>query len=249
MPKAYNTGMFIVIDAIDGAGKGTLIRGIADHLAAQGKRVFDLVSFMQTHQALPETDNPDLAKADVLLSAEPTFCWIGSAIREEAIRSHADRAYDAQTIARLFSEDRLILSTRVILPFLAARADRWVIQDRGCITSLAYQPLDAMRKGDTTVTEAWVAALPGNALELSHAPDLLLLLRLAPEEAMHRLDGRADKRDHAAFETLLFQQQLAARYRDPSVLKPYRETGTRIVEINAAQTPEQVLHDALNAIR
>ncbi|MFA6429968.1 MAG: hypothetical protein WCV84_05750 [Patescibacteria group bacterium] len=238
----------IVLDAIDGAGKSTVIRGIADHFRAQGKAVFDLVAYMQEHGSLPEVDGPELANINVLISAEPTYCWVGKAIREEVIKTHPHRIYDVQTIARFFSEDRLILFKHVILPFLQSRADRWVIQDRGCITSLTYQPLDARIKGDTTVTESWIASLPGNALELSRPPELLLLLRLAPAVAMDRLAGRTSKVDGDVFEIATFQEQLALRYRDPQVLAPYKNAGTAIVEVDASQTPERVVAEALRHI-
>ena len=203
---------------------------------------------MQERGQLPEADDPEIADADVLLSAEPTYCWAGKALRDEVMHVHATRSYDAQTIARYFSEDRLVLFKRLIVPYLEAHPDRWVIQDRSVITSCAYQPLDAQNKGETGITLEWVKSLPGNRYELAHPPMLLLLLRLAPEEALRRLGGRGEKVDGHVFETPSFQQQLAARYRDPEVLAPYRDAGTRIVEIDAARPPEEVIRSAIEEI-
>ncbi|HEU0050888.1 MAG TPA: dTMP kinase [Patescibacteria group bacterium] len=233
-------GKLIVIDALDGAGKSTVIRAISNHLEQQGLRVFDLVNFMQTTHDLPEATDPLLQEADVLLSAEPTHCWIGSAIRKHLVQKNVSFAADGYISAYAYALDRLVLFSRVIIPWLEAKPNRWVIQDRGLITSLAYQPLQ-----DSRVTQDWLMSLEGNKIELSRPPDLLLLLRLAPEEAMQRIAGRLDKKDGHIFETMSFQEQLAARYRDPSVLAPYQNAGTPIIEINAARAPDQVQESVL----
>lgn len=241
---SQHLGQLIVIDAIDGAGKSTAIRAMCAYLESQGKRVFDLVGYMQREHTLPPHDLPELVAADVLISAEPTHAWIGSAIREEVISAKHGRSYDGFTAAQAFSLDRQILFSRVILPFLEAQPGRVVIQDRGLISSLAYQPLQ-----DNRITIPWLLSLPGNILELSRPPELLLLLRLAPEEAMKRLEGRSDKIDGHVYEIPSFQEQLALRYRDESVLQPYRDAGTHILEIDASQMPEQVGADCVQALR
>ena len=233
----------IVLDAIDGAGKSTVMRGIADYFRAKNLRVFDLVPFTKQFGLLPEHDDPELKDADVLLSAEPTYCWVGRAIRDDLIKNHPNRTYDGHVVAQAFSIDRLELFSRVILPFLNARPDRWVIQDRGTITSLAYQTVQ-----DPAITPEWLMTLEGNRLELTRPPDLLLLLRLAPETALRRLSGRAEKNDGAVFENATFQERVAAQYRNPAVLKPYADAGTRIVEIDATQPPEEVIRDAIREI-
>lgn len=235
-----NQGKLIIVDAIDGAGKSTVINGIAEQLKGQGRTIFDLQAYQKEHHALPEGETID---ADVLLSAEPTYCWVGSAIREEIIKSHSGRSYHGRAAAEAFALDRQVLFTRVILPFLSAKPDRWVIQDRGVITSLAYQPLQ-----DERITLDWLLSLEGNRAELSRPPDLLLLLRLTPEEAMQRLAGRAHKVDGHIYENPTFQDRLALRYRDPAVLAPYASAGTTIREIDASKSPEDVVKAACSAI-
>lgn len=226
-------GKLIVIDAIDGAGKSTAIGAMVDWLASKGKKSFDLVAFQKEHHRLPELE--ELGDADLLLSAEPTYSWVGAAIREEIIKEHTDRTYDGKTAALAFSIDRYILFSRLILPFLQTKPDAWVIQDRGTISSLAYQPLQ-----DPSVTLDWLLTLDGNKLELSRPPELLLLLRLAPEVAMTRLSGREEKMDGHIFEQATFQERLAARYRDPDVLAPYKNAGTEVIEIDASRSKEEV---------
>ncbi len=226
-------GKLVVIDAIDGAGKSTAIGAMVEWLKSQGKKPFDLIEFQKTHHRLPELE--ELGDANLLLSAEPTYSWVGAAIREELIKEHPDRTYDGKTTALAFALDRHILFSSLILPFLQRKPDAWVIQDRGAISSLAYQPLQ-----DPNVTLDWLLTLDGNKLELSRPPDILLLLRLAPEEAMKRLDGRTEKLDGHIYEQATFQERLAARYRDPAVLAPYKNAGTPVVEVDASKTREEV---------
>lgn len=236
-------GRLIILDAIDGAGKSTATRAMADAFTRRSLRIFDLVAFMKEHGTLPEYDDPGIREADVLLSAEPTYCWVGTAIREELIRAHPNRTYDGFAAAYGFALDRQILFSRVILPFLQSRPNRWVIQDRGVISSLAYQPLQ-----DDRITLEWLLTLPGNKLELSRAPDLLMLLRLSPEEAMRRLSDRDANIDPQVYENYQFQAKLAARYRDPQVLAPYKDAGTRIAEIDASRTQAEVSQDVVREL-
>ena len=239
-------GRLVVIDAIDGAGKSTVIRAMTDWLAQKNLAVFDLLAYQKEHHRLPDVESAEesaLHAADVLISAEPTYSWIGAAIREEIIKVHSGYSYHGKAAAEAFALDRQVLFTRVILPFLSAKPNRWVIQDRGLISSLAYQPLQ-----DERVTLDWLLSLEGNRAELARPPELLLLLRLAPEEAMTRLSNRKEKVDGDIYETASFQEKLALRYRDPAVLAPYRDAGTRIIEIDASGSPEDVGKRACEAL-
>lgn len=237
-PLMTHPGTLIIVDAIDGAGKYTAIKAMADHLAKQGKKIFNLSEYTQREHRLPTVDEPGIIDADVLISSEPTFCWIGAAIRDEIIKTQVGRSYHARAAAEAFALDRQVLFTRVILPFLQAKPNRFVLQERGVISSLAYQPLQ-----DTSVTIDWLLSLEGNRAELSRPPDLLFLLRLTSDEAMKRLSGRFDKIDGHIYEELPFQERLIARYREPEVLKPYQDLGTNIIEIDANQSPEAVGND------
>ncbi len=236
-------GTLVIVDATDGAGKYTVIKALGEKLAAQGLRLFNLSEYSKREQRLPTIDEPDICDADVLISSEPTFCWIGAAIREEIVHIHAGRGYQARAAAEAFALDRQVLFTRVVIPFLQARPGRIVLQERGVISSLAYQPLQ-----DSSVTIPWMLSLEGNRAELARPPDLLLLLRISPEEALRRAGGRMDKVDGHIYEELSFQQRLAERYHDPEVLAPYVQAGTKIVELDASVTPEEVGRSACNAL-
>lgn len=232
------TGHFVVIDAIDGAGKSTAIKAIASFLEGKGLKTVSATEEMKRTGRVPEASDPTIAAADVLLCAEPTYAWIGAAIREEMILKHAERSYNGRITAEAYALDRAVLFSRLVLPFLAAHPNGWVVQDRGAITSFAYQPLQ-----DPTISLDWLQNLEGNKIEMSRPPELLLLLRITPEEAMRRVDVRQTDGEKQIFEQTSFQEELALRYRDPEVLAPYQNAGTKIVEIDASQSPEAVAHD------
>ncbi len=232
-----DNNILVVVDAIDGAGKTTVLKAMAQHLANQGLRTFDVPAYAKEHHVLPEFDYPEVQAADVLLSAEPTYAWIGAAVREEFIKPHTNRTYDGMIVANVFALDRQILFSRLILPFLSARQNRWIIQDRGVITSLAYQPLQ-----DESVKLPWLLQLEGNRLELSRAPDLLIILDLPALQAQERVANRGERQD--IFEETDFQTRLEARYHDEAVLAPFREQGTKVVYLDATQPAELVAKQA-----
>lgn len=240
--SASKLGRLVVVDAIDGAGKTTAINGLADYLAERGHdKQFDLVDFQQRHHRLPELE--ELGDAEVLLAAEPTYSWIGAGIREELVKTHKDRSYSGMSAVRAFALDREILYKRVIIPFLATSPKHWVIQDRGLITSLAYQPLQ-----DPSVDVSDVLMEPGNLTELSCPPDLLCLLTLDVSIAQNRLEGRKEKQDDHIFETKDFQRALAERYMLDEVRDPFADTGSVIVEIDASKTPGYTIEQIRNAL-
>lgn len=235
----HKRGKIIVIDAIDGAGKSTAIKGIARWLEERGiAPAFDLIAFQEAENRLPEIK--ELGDAKLLIAAEPTHSWIGRAIREELIAKHENRAYSGRAAAEAFALDRLILYRRVIIPFLEKRPDGFVIQDRGLISSLAYQPLQ-----DPTLAIDELMMLEGNRLELEYAPDLMLLLTLDVATAQSRLAGRIEKRDASAFEAEDFQKRLAGRYTLPEVRRPFIEQGTRIAEIDASKNEQVTLEQII----
>lgn len=213
--------MHIVVESIDGAGKGTVIPVILEELAQRGKELFHV--------------------------AEPTHDGIGKFIREEIIFAHADgHRYSGLVTAQMFAIDREVLYTKKILPWKQSHPEGVIVQDRGALSSLAYQPLQ-----DPEVKLEWLLELRGNQIELANAPDTLLILRIDPAEAERRLAGRAEKLDNCVFEKRDFQEKLASRYLDPTIQAPYRNAGTKIIVIDAGGTREEVaerVKQALNTI-
>ncbi|UCH57035.1 MAG: dTMP kinase [Candidatus Bathyarchaeota archaeon] len=102
-------GVFIVFEGIDGSGKSTHIKILADELRRRGH--------------------------NVLQTSEPSKDRIGNFIRRYAERN--DRRLTPETEALLFAADRFEHVKKVLKP--ALRRGRTVISDRYIYSTLAYQ--------------------------------------------------------------------------------------------------------------
>lgn len=224
--------MFVIVDGIDGSGKGTIVDAMAAALRQKGRRVFDLRAYWQRHKMFPMLSDV-INVADVFVSAEPTYAWVGAAIRDELVRS---KAYDPSTLVDAYALDREILYRRLIIPL--RRAGKLIIQERGVPSTLAYQ----------TVQGASVRSIlsrTGNRLAMTHSPDYLILATLDVETALQRLAARTNKRDGAIFERRPFLKKLAARYASKSYRRLFR---SRIVELNTAGSVSETRQKAASFI-
>jgi len=229
------SGKFIQIDGIDGAGKSTLLSAARTWAEGRGFNVFDVVEFSKREHRLPTYD--EVKDADILFTAEPTHAGIGEIIRNEIIQDGAP--YDTRFTAHAFALDRGVQYRRLILPFLAAKPSGWIIQDRGLVSSLAYQPLQSQHE-PTPVTVAELLALPGNRIALERVPDVFVFLKLDPKIAQERLVARTDKQDNDRFSNEDFQGTLASRYLLHEVTDPYTSRGTKLHLIDSSLSKKDV---------
>ncbi|EKD32720.1 MAG: hypothetical protein ACD_76C00161G0019 [uncultured bacterium] len=231
-------GTFIIIDGIDGSGKSTILSSMAQQLEKTGYKIFDAVAWTKKHNMLPCED--DFCKTDVIITAEPTHAWTGSAIRNEII-SKNKRAYTPLETAHAFSLDRLVHYKRVVLPALAM--GKIVLQDRGVCTSIVYQPVQHENLPLKIVLE-----LPGNKLALKYAPDHLIITDLNPAIAMRRLSGRVSKKDNAIFDKLAYQKLIDKRYKSQWFKKMFEKRGTKIHKIDVSGTKQEMKNNALSLL-
>ncbi|HUT33082.1 MAG TPA: dTMP kinase [Planctomycetota bacterium] len=105
------SGVFIVLEGIDGSGTTTQARLLAEWLESLGR--------------------------EVVLTAEPTKRPVGALIRQILQGAHGEA--DETTMAFLFAADRADHLAAVVLPALAA--GRIVVSDRHYLSSIAYQSL------------------------------------------------------------------------------------------------------------
>ena len=103
------SGVFVVVEGPEGAGKSTLVRWLGTELRAQGQ--------------------------DVLTVREPGGTPLAEAARKLALKSRHDRAFGAELF--LFLAARADLVERVIRPALAN--GQVVIADRFGLSTIAYQ--------------------------------------------------------------------------------------------------------------
>jgi len=243
-------GKFIVIEGLDGIGKGVAATTIIDYLKQKSLRVLDLREFWLKHHTHPDftnsefngTPNPyyfSLDNFDVMMSAEPTYVGIGLAVREEIIAKNF-RDYSAKMTAECYSNDRLILHKRVLLP--ALKAGKIIVQERNVASSIVYQPLQST-KDPITVKE--VIELEGNAFTLENAPDLLIITTIADvSKVIERLQKR-EKEDNAVFEKLEFQLKIKPIYEGKQLRDIFEAQGTIVKYIDTgtsiAETKRQVI--------
>ena len=182
--------MLIVVDGLDGIGKGVIVDEIAE--CFKGKRVLDLHEYWVSNNDHPNfspgSDNRShvpLDSFDIILSSEPTYVGIGSVVRNE-ITADNSREYSAYFAATQFSADREVLYRRVHIP--ALHAGKIIIQSRCVASSIAYQ---TMQGEDGSVGIDDILGFSGNRLALQNAPDLLIIPTINnPEELMKRLEAR-----------------------------------------------------------
>ena len=178
---------FVMVDGLDGSGKGTIVDGLAEWAERKGLKILDVRTYCRDKNTFPTYE--EIEQSDVIVSAEPTFCYVGKAIREELVRA-SDRKYSALSLAHAFALDREILYRRVILP--ALKAGKYIFQERGVTSSIVYQPVQE----HIQVSE--LLRFPGNRFALQNAPSLLIIAKVSPETVVKRL-GLRQKKDNSIF--------------------------------------------------
>ena len=217
--------MLSVLEGIDGCGKGMVARFMIETLQQSKGPVFDVVHFAKEHKRLPAFE--EFKNHTLLLTGEPTYAWVGSAIREEMIKNTRSALYSPYTVAEAFAMDRLVHYKRIVLPALEAGCT--VVQERGVGSSLAYQSLTA-----PDLTMDVIAALEGNAFQLAHPPDVLMVLNLSADLAVKRLSLRTDKKDDSIYEKRDFLERLAKNYASGQFRAFFENNHTRIVDFSTA---------------
>jgi len=230
-------GKFLMVDGLDGAGKGVVIDALKEYFAAKDMKILDLRDYWKEHNEIPEID--EVAEYDVICSAEPTFSMVGKVLREEIIRDNK-RKYSGLSTAHAFSLDREVLYRKLLMP--ARALGKIIIQERGVITSIVYQPIQLERLNLNDIIN-----LPGNRLALKNAPDLLIITKVEPQVVMNRLASRG-KKDHAIFENLLFQRKVEMRYESDWLRKLFEKYRSKVVylDTNPPRTEEDT---RLNAVK
>lgn len=251
-------GKFIVIDGLDGVGKGTGIKAIIEFLEEQGKRILDLDKYWRENNFHPDFLNSeiggkpnsyfvDLNDYDVICSSEPTYCGIGKTIRDEIIQKNR-RKYSARFTAWCYASDRMVLYKRVLLP--ALEAGKTIVQSRSFSTSITYQLLQAKTQKEDNLSIKEILEIEGNKFVLDYMPDLLIVPTIENvEELISRLNCRSEKNDNCDFENLDFQLQLKPLYEDPEFKNVFESRGTKIIYVNAGVSVEKTELQAVEALK
>lgn len=119
-PKKPGKGKFIVVEGIDGSGKGTIIAMLRSYLLNRG-----------------------IKAGDILVTAEPTEGIYGKKIRK-ILRAGRNPRERAAELLSLYLRDRREHVSRVILPSLAR--GMVVLCDRYKYSTIAYQSAQGLPK-------------------------------------------------------------------------------------------------------
>ncbi len=225
----------MIVDGIDGSGKGTIIKHFGQWAKKKKLKVLDLRQFGKKYHSIPKPS--ELHGYDVVLSAEPTFSLIGRAIREEIVKDNK-RDYSAHATAQAFALDRYLLYQRVIVP--ALKRGMYIFQERGVSTSIAYQPLQA-----EPIYLPEILSYEGNKLALKYRPDLLIITKLPPQMVIKRLNNRMAKRDDAIFENLPFLKKASSHFNSQWFKKIFEKEGSRVCYVDSSKSIKHGVDQAI----
>ena len=239
-------GSMIVAAGLDCSGKSTMINALKDWALENGKSTVDIRDIEKRTNSLPSFN--DVKDAEVLISAEPTYAWIGDAIRSEVIRNGV-KGYGARTTASLYSFDRLMLYNRILIPFIEKGG--LVFQDRSVESSIVYQPVQASLNKEIRDIEdfrKFVMNLHGNRIALKiHPTDLIMVAKCPVDEAVRRKNARLDKNDNCIFENRKFQGELAKYYYSDWFVDFFENFGTKVAYVDSSVSIDETRKNTLAA--
>lgn len=236
-------GYFIVVDGLDGIGKGEIIRTLIGYEQRLGRNTFDAVSFSRAEEkGLPELSDfwdPPRRHYHTIITAEPTYVGIGHVIRNEII-SKNKRTYTAEDETNAYSLDRLVQMKKVVAPAIINGIR--TLQSRCVASTLTYQSLRAQDEGRNPEDERKkILEHAGSRFQLEWAPDLLIIPTIENvQELMKRIGNRkeGEKYDNAIFENLKFQERLKPLYESSWLKEIFESKGTRVEYLDAGRNLE-----------
>lgn len=171
---------------------------------------------------------------EIVLSREPGGSPISEKIRKIILDIH-DEEMDPRTEALLYAAARRQHLIDVILPTLAA--NKIMLSDRFVDSSIAYQG------GGRQIGTKEVAEINDFAID-GHLPDLTIYFDVSPDVGLARIkkdhEGAMDRLEK---EAISFHNRVYDSYSEIVAANP-----ERIKKIDAEQTPEKVVNDALAVI-
>lgn len=245
-------GYFIVVDGLDGIGKGVIERALDEFEQRQGKATFDSIAFSRAHtKGLPELIdfwNPPHVHYHTIITAEPTYAGIGRTIRQELI-SKSVRSYKPATLIPAYSVDREISMKRVVIPALENGLN--VIQGRCVASTLCYQgQASGLAPEGLTKFAGELAKYEGNRMQLSEwAPDLLIIPTITNvAQLIERIKARManQKDDNSIFDNAEFQGKIKPFYESNELKALFERNGTRVAHLDASISLD---HTASEAVR
>ena len=221
---------FIIIEGIDGCGKGTVINAIIDFLKKNKIKFIDL-----------RENNSELKDCKAILTCEPTHHGTGKELRDKILKNLKE--YTARQVAEKFTEDRNLLYENVIIPSL--KNGLVVFQDRSLISTFVYQVNEAIKNNEKFSTTD-IANM--NKVAMENLPGLVIVQNVNPEVAHSRLTGRTDKQDDTEFEKMEFLKKNSEGYREGEWRHLFEDKGTDIEDLDCNAQIDIVKQNAVKII-
>ncbi len=215
-------GKFIVFEGINGCGKQFAAQTAAQFMKDKGYCGLDLVEYTKKNLNFPEPE--DVMEYDYFLTAEPTHCWVGKAIRSELFFNNS-RNYDEITMMNAYALDRHILYKRLIVPL--RNSGKMILQERTLTSSLAIQT-----SGENAVSWQDIFEHPDHKYVLENLPDIIVVINISPTFAQELTDARcADEADNDKYENIIKQTKMAEVYNSEEFRREFESRGVRVIYI------------------
>jgi len=229
---------FIVVDGIDGAGKGVAVNTIREFFRERFPHIdniFDLEAYWQRFHMHPQFEDRVSAKKECLfdyvdpdnfrlvISSEPTHTDIGNTIRTEIISNKGK--YTAKFTAEMYAADRHVLYKRALIP--ALNMGKIWVQSRSVSTSIVYQQVQAAELGEALKLDQ-IISLEGNQTAIQNPPNLLIIPTIKDVEKALERTKRREKDDKTWFESIDFQLKLKPHYESSELKSFFEELGTKV---------------------
>ncbi len=235
MKKKMSRGLFVVIDGLDGIGKGVCLDALKQEAIDSDLKIFDVNEYWGGNDNIPSLE--EIGDVDLIITSEPTYQGIGKYVRE-VLTCRDEKPFSTFVIAQGYSLDRSILYERLVLPALKKGIN--VFQSRSVSTSIAYQKLTGEKDG---VDLNFILNLPGNKLALENPPDYLIIPTITNvEEVINRLNNR-EKEDNCLFENLDFQLEVKKEYDSAEFKEIFESRGTKILSVDVGKTLEHSIKE------
>ena len=228
---------YLVIEGIDGIGKGVALEGIGEAALERGLRVFDLHDEWK-RGVHPGLDVISANSYDVLITAEPRYIGIGADVRWHLHNGLSSAA----RMAHLFSEDRYEHLVSAVHP--ALDAGRIVVQSRTFLSTLVYQ-LRQARIEDSDLSIDTILSHAGSELARSRPPRHVLIGSVPDVSVLEERFASAHRERPDAYENLAFQASISPRYEDSELLEPLSDS--RISYFDAAVSIDHTKRSASDA--
>ncbi len=166
-------GLFLVLDGIDGCGKSTQIKHLAEWLPSSG--------------LMPKRNK-------LIITREPGGTELGIALRELLLSTSTNNSPNSIAELLLYAADRAQHVSEVILP--ALNNGDWVLSDRFSGSTLAYQGY-GRDLNINIINQLEVIATQGVS------PDITFWLDLSLQESLNRRSMKKNDRIEAAGKSFL----------------------------------------------